>query len=33
MLAKNFWAKKSDRDGTLKWLSVVDHLQDTAGIM
>lgn len=32
MLAKNFWAKKSDRDGTLKWLSVVDHLQDTAGI-
>lgn len=33
MLAKNFWAKKSDRDGTLKWLSVIDHLQDTAGII
>lgn len=25
-----FWAKKSDRDGTLKWLPLTQHLKDTA---
>ena len=28
-----FWAKKSDRDGTPKWLPLLEHLKDTAYVM
>lgn len=28
-----FWAKKSDRDGTPKWLPLIEHLKDTAYVI